>query len=132
VEYGGLLLDGPHESLIRRFYDIRERLWLTEGSYPYRGRELRGLLTGGGLSRVEATTTYICYGTADSVEEFGRDRAEDCRDEWYASSAIREGLASPTDLEAMRTAWLEWSQSGASYAAFAWCRALGWKDVPAG
>jgi SAM-dependent methyltransferase len=79
-----------------------------------------------------AAAGALRYGTADSVAEFGRDRAEDCRDDWYVSSAIREGLAAPADLEAMRAALLEWSQSNASYAAFAWCRAVGWKDEPAG
>jgi ubiquinone/menaquinone biosynthesis C-methylase UbiE len=27
VEYGGLILAGPHEPLLRRFYTIREQLW---------------------------------------------------------------------------------------------------------
>jgi SAM-dependent methyltransferase len=133
VEYGGLILAGPHSALTRRFYDVREHLWLNvAASNPYLGRELRGLLVTGGLSRVEATTTYLCYGTPEAVRDFGRDRADDCRDPWYASSAVQSGLAAPSDLEAMRAAWLEWSESSTSYAAFAWCRALGWNDAPAG
>jgi len=127
VEYGGLILGGPHESRTRQFFDIRERLWLTQGAFPYRGRDLRGLLVASGLARVEATTTSVSYGTEDAVREFGLGRADDCRDEWYVESAQREGLATADDLATMRGAWLEWAESPSSYAAFAWCRALGRK-----
>lgn len=127
VEYGGLILAGPHEPLVRRFFDIREQLWQREGVAPYRGRELRGLLLASGFGRVEATTNYICYGNEDAVREFGIGRADDCSDEWFAESAQRDGLATLHDLATMRAAWQEWSESTASYAAFAWCRALGWK-----
>jgi SAM-dependent methyltransferase len=127
VEYGGLILTGPHEPLIRRFFDIRQKLWLCEGAAPFRGRELRGLLMGSGFGRVQATTKSICYGTEDAVREFGLGRADDCIDDWYVEGAQRERLATLRDLATLREAWLEWAESSASYAAFAWCRALGWK-----
>jgi ubiquinone/menaquinone biosynthesis C-methylase UbiE len=127
VEYSGLILAGPHAGLTRRFYDIRERLWQLNGADPFRGRNLRGLLLRSGYVGVEATTKTISYGTNDAVEEFGCGRAADCADVWYVSSAIEHGLATPEDLAAMRQAWLEWSRCSASYAAFAWCRALGRK-----
>jgi SAM-dependent methyltransferase len=127
VEYGGLVLAGPHEPLVRRFYAIREQLWLVDGADPYLGRRLRGLLEGAGLRDVVATSIYICYGTAGSVREFGRGRAEDCTDDWYVDGARQHGLASGDEIEAMRRAWLEWSEAPTSYAAFCWCRALGWK-----
>lgn len=130
VEYGGLILAGPDEPLLRRFYAIRERLWQLEHvADPYRGRELRGLLIGAGFEGVIATTKYICYGTADAVRSFGLDRAEDCRDDWYASGAQGHGLASADDLAALHDAWTRWSGSPEAYAAFAWCRATGWKPT---
>ena len=127
VEYTGLILAGPHHDLTSRFYAIRERLWQIEGADPYFGRELRGLLLGAGFANVIATTTYINYGTTEAVNEFGLGRAEDCNDDWYTTSAVQHGLATQEELAAMRRAWLEWSASSTSYAAFAWCRALGWK-----
>jgi SAM-dependent methyltransferase len=131
VEYGGLILAGPHEALLRRFYTIRERLWqLDTTSDPYRGRALRGLLHRAGFEHVVATTKYFCHGTEAAVKSFGIGRAADCRDEWYAGAAQQYGLATGGDLDAMGQAWMEWSESAAAYAAFAWCRALGWK--PAG
>jgi ubiquinone/menaquinone biosynthesis C-methylase UbiE len=125
VEYGGLILAGPAEDLLRRFYSIREQLWLLDGADPYRGRRLRGLFVNAGFTDVVATTKYIAYGTAERVRDFGQGRAEDCVDEWYVDSALRHGLATSADLSAMREAWLAWAEASTSYAAFAWCRALG-------
>jgi ubiquinone/menaquinone biosynthesis C-methylase UbiE len=128
VEYGGLILAGPNEELLRRFYSVRERVWQLENvADPYRGRRLRGLLERAGFDEVVATTKYFCYGTPEAVDAFGRARAADCGDGWYASSAKKHGLASDGDLAAMSRAWLEWSQSPEAYLAFAWCRALGRK-----
>ena len=128
VEYGGLIIGGPHDQLVRRFYEIRERLWLEDGADPYLGRRLRGLLLGQGFARVEASTRAISYGTSETVHEFGLGRAEDCRDPWYVESAQRLGLATRQDLARMHAAWLDWSESPESYAAFTWCRALGFND----
>ena len=128
VEYGGLILAGPEEELLRRFYTVREQVWLLEhAADPYRGRRLRGLLEAAGFEPVVATSKYWSYGTAEAVESFGRDRAEDCGEGWYATSAKKHGLATARDLEAIRLAWLEWSRSPEAYLAFAWCRAVGWK-----
>ncbi len=128
VDYGGLILAGPHEPLVRRFFAIRERLWQHEGVSPYRGRELRGLLIDRGSWHVQANIEVrLPTGTQEAIREFGMGRAEDCADDWYAESAQREGLATLNDLRTMRDAWQEWSESPASYAAFPWCRALGWK-----
>jgi ubiquinone/menaquinone biosynthesis C-methylase UbiE len=128
VDYGGLILAGPSEPLLRRFYTVRERIWqLDAASDPHRGRSLRGLFTSAGFERVVATAKYFSYGSDDSVRAFGTARAEDCRDDWYVTSAQAHGLATADDLSAMEAAWLEWSQAPDAYAAFAWCRATGFK-----
>jgi ubiquinone/menaquinone biosynthesis C-methylase UbiE len=129
VEYSGLILAGPNDDVLRRFYAVRERVWQLENAAdPYRGRQLRSLLERAGFNRVFATSKYISYGTDDAVASFGAARAEDCRrDGWYGRSARKHGLATANDLDAMSQAWLEWSKSPDAYLAFAWCRALGWK-----
>jgi ubiquinone/menaquinone biosynthesis C-methylase UbiE len=120
VDYGGLILAGPN--------DERERAWqLEDAADPYRGRQLRGLLIRAGFDDVVATSKYFCYGTGEAVKSFGVAQAEDCSDGSYGRSARERRLASVSDLDAMRRAWLEWSMSPDAYLAFAWCRALGWK-----
>src|SRR6476659_8735430 len=94
VEYGGLILAGPDVEVLRRFYALRERLWLPDGhADPYRGRELRGLLERAGYESVVATSKYHCYGTPEEVRSFGTNRADDCGDTWYRQDAIAHGLA---------------------------------------
>lgn len=124
VEYSGLILTGPHAELLRRFYAVREQLWLLGGDDPYRGRELRGLLHAAGFADVEATTKSIPYGTDDAVHSFGRDRAEQVPGD-YTDAALEHGLATEAELADMEKAWLEWADSPAAYLAFAWCRAVG-------
>jgi SAM-dependent methyltransferase len=127
VDYGGYLVAGRQADVLRRFYAIREQLWLIEGLNPYLGRHVRGLLSAAGLTDVAATTKYFTFGTPDAVRAYALDRADECSDEWYAPSAVRHGMATADDLRAMAAAWTDWSESPDSYAAFAWCRALGRK-----
>jgi hypothetical protein len=87
VEY--VILAGPNDEVLRRFYAVRERVWQLENAAdPYRGRQLRGPLEGAGFNRVVATSKYICYGTDNATASFGAARAEGCRrDGWYGRSA---------------------------------------------
>jgi SAM-dependent methyltransferase len=126
IEYGGLILHGPDEPLLRRFYELRLRLWEAQGDvHFYRGRELRGLLLAAGFAQVEAFTTYFSYGTEERVRTFGLGRAADCRDEWYVGGLAEHGLADEGEIDALEQAWSRWAESPDSFAAFAWGRAIG-------
>ena len=107
VEYGGLILAGPGYPLIRRFYDIRERLWLdVAGADPYLGRRLRGLLHAAGLSNVEATTKHICYGTSSGDAPVSGGQSGGLpRRVVRGAGAIERGLATQDELNAMESAW---------------------------
>lgn len=126
IEYGGLILHGPDEPWLRRFYELRLQLWEAQGDvYPTRGRELRSLLERAGFADVEASTTYLSYGNEERVRTFGLGRAADCRDEWYVGGLTEHGLAEPGEIQALEQAWLRWAESPDSFAAFAWGRAIG-------
>jgi SAM-dependent methyltransferase len=127
VEYGGYVVSGPQAELLRRFYEIREKLWFTQGADPYFGRRLRGLLSGAGLTDVVATAKYFTFGTGAAVRSYALDRADECSDDWYAPSAVTHGLATDDELRDMASAWTDWSESPDAFAAFAWCRAVGRK-----
>jgi SAM-dependent methyltransferase len=128
IEYGGLILHGPDEPLLRRFYQLRLQLWEAQGDvHPYRGRELRGLLLAAGFVQVEAVTTYFNYGTEERVRTFGLGRAADCRDEWYVNGLPEHGLADQDEIDSLERAWIRWADSPDSFAAFAWGRATGRK-----
>ena len=124
IEYGGLILHGEDEPLLRRFYELRLALWEAQGDvHPYRGRELRGLLLAAGFSHVEASTTYFSYGIDERVRTFGLGRAADCRDEWFVDGLTERGLADSDEIDALEQAWLRWAEGSNSFAAFAWGRA---------
>jgi ubiquinone/menaquinone biosynthesis C-methylase UbiE len=126
IEYGGLILAGPDEPLLRRFYDLRLQIYEAQGDvHIHRGRELRGLLLAAGFERVEAWTTYFSYGNEERVRAFGQGRAADCQDEWYASGVAEHGLADQDEIDALERAWIRWSESPDAFAAFAWGRATG-------
>ena len=126
IEYGGLILDGPDEPLLRRFYELRLQVWEAQGDVHFhRGRELRGLLLAAGFSDVEAGTTYFSYGTEERVRTFGLDRAADCRDEWYLGGVAAHGLAERSEIEGLEQAWIRWAEAPDAFAAFAGGRAVG-------
>jgi SAM-dependent methyltransferase len=128
IEYGGLILHGPGERLLRRFYELRLQLWEAQGDvHPYRGRELRGLLLAAGFEQVGAVTIYFSYGTEERVRTFGLGRAADCRDEWYVGGLTDHGFADQEAIDTLEQAWIQWADSPDSFAAFAWGRATGRK-----
>jgi hypothetical protein len=123
IEYGGLILHGPGEPLLRRFYEWRLKLWEAD-VHVYRGRELRELMLRAGFEDVESSATYISYGTEERVRRFGRGRAADCRDAWYVDGLTRQRLADQDEIAALEQAWIRWAESPDSFAAFAWGRAI--------
>ena len=128
VEYGGFIVGGPQASLLRRSYSIREQLWsLGKTGNPYCGRELRGLLNGAGFDAVAASSKYLCYGTQEEVRTFGARQVSHFQGCEFTQAAQEHGLTSMEELKAMTNAWLEWSDSPAAFAAFAWGRAVGFK-----
>jgi SAM-dependent methyltransferase len=128
VEYGGLVLAGPHRQTLERFFAVRERLWSLDRIARSRaGRELRRLLHGCGFTDIDATAHYLSYGTTDAVRSFGEERAQDCEEPWFSSRSLMSGLFTEEELRTTQRAWQEWSLSPESFLAFAWCRVLGRK-----
>jgi SAM-dependent methyltransferase len=126
IEYGGLILHGPDEPLLRRFYQLRLQIWEAQGDvHYYRGRELRGLLLAAGFEDVEAFATYFSYGTQERVRTFGLARAADCRDDWYTGGVAKYGLIEADEIPVLEQAWIRWAESPDSFAAFTWGRATG-------
>ncbi len=126
IEYGGLILAGPDELLLRRFYELRLQIWEAQGDVDiHAGRKLRGRLAAAGFEQVEAWTRYFSYGTPERVRWFGLGRAADCRDEWYVDSTTELGLADPDEIHGLERAWIRWAESPDAFAAFAWGRATG-------
>ena len=127
VDYGGLLIEGPHRGTLERFFAVREQLWSLDRIARSRaGRELRGLLQNCGLMSVAASGRYIWW-QAPEVKAFGEERARECENSWFSSRARAHGLLTEDELRHTQYAWQEWSTSSDSLLFFPWCRALGRK-----
>jgi SAM-dependent methyltransferase len=125
IEYGGLILHGPDEDLLRRFYELRLAIWEAQGDvWPRRGRELRGLLITAGFTDVEASIRAFSYGTEERVRMFGLKQAAECRDEWYVDGLTSRGLSDQDEIDALEQAWIRWAESPDAFAAFTWGRAI--------
>jgi len=129
VEYGGLILAGPGSAILHRSNEVRERLWQHAGADPFLGRELRRLVGEAGFVDVEATTKAFSYGTPALVRAFADGRGSECAGDEYVAEAVAAGLATGDELAAMATAWSDWGESPAAYAAFTWCRAVARRPI---
>jgi SAM-dependent methyltransferase len=128
VDYGGLLLTGPHSDMLSKFYETRERLWGIESlARPRSGRDLRGLFQAAGLVDIDAKARYVSYGDSQAVRSFGQARAMDCADSWFSSKSISHGLMTTFELTETEMAWRSWAESADSFLAFPWCHAVGYK-----
>lgn len=128
VEYSGVICSGPRRAETERFYALKEKIWQLDGlADPRNGQNLRSFVHAAGFKDVEATAKYIPHGTTADVRAFGRGRAADCSDHWFTDAARRHRLCAESELEVLREAWLEWSESPDAFAAFSWCRAIGRK-----
>jgi hypothetical protein len=128
VEYDGIILAGEPAAGLRRFYNIRQRLWQAAGiAEPNTGRRLRGLFHAAGFGQVEAFAHYISYGTPDRIRDFACDKAAECRDRALHAAVTRYGIASPEELLDLASAWEKWRDDPAAFFAFSWCRVLAWR-----
>ena len=127
VDYGGLILAGRNTVGPRRFYEIRQQLWLAAGiAEPNMGRRLRGLFQDAEFGRVEASADYISYGTPDRVIAFAHDPTAECGDQDFRAAVSRHGIASAEELTHLAACWVEWGEDPGAFFAFVWCRALAW------
>ena len=129
VDYGGVVISGPSIETLELFYRIREERWKQKGiGDPRMGRRLRGLLHEAGFSRIEASASYVSYGTPAAVQRFGENRAQECLDPEFADWAIKSGAADRTTLDAVTAGWRAWGRHPEAFFAFAWCNAIGWRE----
>ena len=129
VDYGGVVIAGPHSESLEQFYRIREKRWQQRGiGDPRLGRRLRSLLHSAGFTQIEASASYISYGTVDAVQKFGEARAQEYAEPELAKWAIESGVADQKLLDSLSVDWLAWAQHPDAFLAFAWCNAVGWKE----
>jgi len=103
------------------------RLMQHNGAAPFIGRRLRSLLNEIGLKRVEATASFECHGTPESVQVAG-DGAADYFSGTFADQVVELGWMDRAEIENLKAAWKAWGENPDAFWARSWCEAIGWKE----
>lgn len=126
ADRAGELFSPQNVSLIH-LLDIWNSVMQHNGADPFIGRRLRSLLSEIGLKRIEASASYECHGTAESVQ-LTAETASSYFSGTFAEQAVELGLMNRSEIETIKTAWKAWGEDPNAFWARSWCEALGWKD----
>jgi len=117
----------PQNASLTHLFDIWNRVMQHNGADPFIGRRLRSLLSELGLKRIEASASYECHGTSESVQSTA-DVASSYFSGTFADQAVELGLMDRSEIETIKTAWKVWGEDPNAFWARSWCEAIGWKD----
>jgi SAM-dependent methyltransferase len=131
IDYGGLILHGPDEPLLRTVLrtpasamgGARRRALLSWAGTP-------GILAGGWVLAGRRGRHLRHLWNRGTRSDLRLGRAADCRDEWYVSGIARHGLADQEEIDALDQDWIHWAESPDSFAVFAWGRTIGRRPSP--
>lgn len=117
----------PQNASLVGLLEIWNRVIQHNGADPFIGRRLRALLNEIGLKRVEASASYECHGTNESVQ-LTAGGAASYFSGTFADQAIELGWMDRAEIDKIKVAWQEWGENPNAFWARSWCEAVGWKD----
>jgi SAM-dependent methyltransferase len=116
----------PTNDLLERSRRVADRL--REGTSPYVGRRVRGLLAEAGFSRCEGFARVGCEASAEAARAFGTQSAAGYAHPAMIERVVNAGIATADEMLAFAQAWREWGEHPGAYLARLWCEAIGWAD----
>jgi ubiquinone/menaquinone biosynthesis C-methylase UbiE len=117
----------PTNPLLERFWTLFDAMIRQSGGNPLLGREHRSLLRQAGFVKVVASATYEAYGTEEHTRLWGQTLSKFLATESQFKQFIQLG-SELSEIEAMRQAWLAWSEEPDAFFADVRCEAVGWKQ----
>ena len=117
----------PENASLIKLLDIWNRVMQHNGANPFIGRRLRSLLSEIGLKGIEASASYECHGTRESVE-LTADVASSYFSGAFADQSIELGWMDRSEIEIINAAWKAWGKDPNVFWARSWCEAIGWKE----
>ena len=90
---------------------LYQRVARSVGGEPDGGRRMLHWARRAGFADITVSATTWCYATPDERSWWGELWAERLTRSSFAHEALRQGLASPMDLERLAQAWRRWSSS---------------------
>jgi SAM-dependent methyltransferase len=117
----------PRNASLTHLLDMWNRVMQHNGADPFIGRRLRSLLSEIGLKRIEASASYECHGTPESVQ-LTADVASSYFSGTFADQAVELGWMDRSEIETIKTAWEVWGEDPNAFWARSWCEVIGWKE----
>ena len=117
----------PEDPSLIKLHDLWNRVMQHNGADPFIGRRLRSLLSETGLKRIEASASYECHGTHESVQ-LTAEVASIYFSGVLADQIIELGWMDRSEIEIINAAWKAWGDDPSSFWARSWCEAIGWKE----
>jgi ubiquinone/menaquinone biosynthesis C-methylase UbiE len=117
----------PENASLIKILDLWNRVMQHNGADPFIGRKLRSLLSAIGLKQIEASASYECHGTNESVI-LTAEVASSYFSGAFADQAIELGWMHRAEIESINTAWKAWGEDPNAFWARSWCEAIGWKE----
>ena len=117
----------PEKESLTKVLDMWNRVMQHNGGDPFIGRRLRSLLTEIGLKRIEASASYECHGTPESVQ-YTVDIGSNYFSGVFADQVIELGWMDRSEIENIVADWKIWGETPGAFWARSWCEAIGWKE----
>jgi len=117
----------PEDTSLIKLLDLWNRVMQHNGGDPFIGRKLRSLLSAIGLNQIEASASYECHGTNESVV-LTAEVASGYFSGAFADQAIELGWMHRSEIESINAAWKAWGEDSNAFWARSWCEAIGWKE----
>lgn len=90
-------------------------------------RRLRALLHQAGFTQVCGSTSFLTFGTPESLQWLAEIFSRFTLDSPYAVEWLARGWIDRARQTQISTAWQAWAARPDAFAAEAWCEAVGWK-----
>ena len=118
----------PLDPVLVNVLEMWNRLLKHNGADPFIGRRLRSLLNELGLRRVEASASYECHGTTESVQ-FTAEISSGYFSGSFKDQVIELGWLDRSEVDRVNAAWKAWGENPDAFWARSWCEAVGWREL---
>jgi 2-polyprenyl-3-methyl-5-hydroxy-6-metoxy-1,4-benzoquinol methylase len=126
IDFGGHLL-ATEDPAVLRYHAVFEADLRGTGGHPRLGRQLRALLHNAGFRDIKASASYEAYSNQEATTWWSRIAAGRTADSDFAQRVVNARLATETELQQMRQAYLAWGASPGGFFAMAHGEAVAWK-----
>lgn len=117
VDYGATVFSPELPGLVA-WLDLYHEVARSNAGDPDAGRSLKAWAMAAGFTEVETTASLWCFASDEEREWWGSSWADRATESAFGSRALEIGAATPDDLQAIRSAWLEWADAPTGVFAF--------------